>query len=69
MGRSSGEGRSPPSSANVPKSAEERIDDNDTNAYLEAEKMLTESQRPLALGIASRFREESWDRHHAANNK
>jgi len=68
MGRSTGEGRGQPSSPNVPKSAEERIDDNDTNAYLEAEKLLTESQRPLALEIASRFREESWDRQHA-NNK
>jgi|SRR6202158_1473384 len=69
MGRPSGEGRSQPSSATAPKSAEERIDDNDTNAYLEAEKVLTESQRPLALEIASRFREESWDRQHATNNK
>ncbi len=69
MGRSTGEGRSPPSNASTPKSAEERIDDNDTNAYLEAEKVLTESQRPLALEIASRFREESWDRQHATNNK
>ena len=69
MGRSTGEGRSPPPSVNAPKSAEERIDDNDTNAYLEAEKMLTESQRPFALEIASRFREESWDRQHATNNK
>jgi type IV secretory pathway VirB10-like protein len=69
MGHSTGEGRSPPPSVNAPKSAEERIDDNDTNAYLEAEKVLTESQRPLALEIASRFREESWDRQHATNNK
>lgn len=67
MGRSTGEGRGQPSSPSVPKSPEERIDDNDTNAYLEAEKLLTESQRPLALEIASRFREESWDRQHATN--
>ncbi len=60
-----GGSRSAPSNANVPKSAEERMDDNDTNAYLEAEKVLTESQRPRALEIASRFREESWDRRHA----
>jgi len=45
-------------------SAEERMDDNDTNAYLEAEKVFSESQRPRALEIASRFREESWDRRH-----
>jgi hypothetical protein len=69
MGRSTGEARSPPSSANEPKSVEERIDDNDTNAYLEAEKVLTESQRPPALQIAERFREESWDRRHATNNR
>jgi hypothetical protein len=57
--------RGAPSNGNDRKSAEERMDENDTNAYLEAEKVLNESQRPRALEIASRFREESWDRRHA----
>jgi hypothetical protein len=64
-GQATGGKRSAPSNANGPKSAEERMDENDTNAYVEAEKFLSESQRPRALEIASRFREESWDRRHA----
>jgi hypothetical protein len=42
------------------------MDDNDTNAYLEAEKILTEQQRARATEIASKFRQERWDRRHAA---
>ena len=64
-GHATGGKRGAPSNAMGPMSAEERMDDNDTNAYLEAEKFLSESQRPRALEIASRFREESWDRRHA----
>ena len=42
-----------------------RLDDNDTRAYLEVERsVLTESQRPRAREIASRFREELYDRQH-----
>ncbi|HKD40614.1 MAG TPA: hypothetical protein VKB87_10040 [Myxococcaceae bacterium] len=63
-GHATGGKRGAPSNANGPMSAEERMDDNDTNAYLEAEKVFSESQRPRALEIASRFREESWDRRH-----
>ncbi len=65
-GRSMGGTRSAPSTATGPKSAEERMDDNDTSAYLEAEKVLTEAQRARAMEIASRFRQERWDRRHAA---
>jgi len=63
-GHATGGKRGAPSNASGPMSAEERMDDNDTNAYLEAEKVFSESQRPRALEIASRFREESWDRRH-----
>lgn len=42
------------------------MDDNDTIAYLEAEKVLTEQQRARATEIASKFRQERWDRQHAA---
>jgi len=43
---------------------QERIDDNDTQAYLQAESVLTPEQQPRAREIASRFREELWDRRH-----
>ena len=43
---------------------QQRIDDNDTQAYLQAENVLTPEQQPRAREIASRFREELWDRRH-----
>jgi len=44
-----------------------RLDDNDTRAYLQVEQsILTEAQRPRAREIASRFREELYDRQHPA---
>ena len=58
--------RSPASDGAGPKSLEERMDDNDTSAYLEAEKILTEQQRAQATEIASKFRQERWDRRHAS---
>ena len=58
--------RSPASDGAGPKSLEERMDDNDTSAYLEAEKILTEQQRARATEIASKFRQERWDRRHAS---
>ena len=58
--------RSSASDGSGPKSLEERMDDNDTNAYLEAEKVLTEQQRARATEIASKFRQERWDRQHAS---
>jgi hypothetical protein len=42
------------------------MDDNDTSAYLEAEKILTEQQRAQATEIASKFRQERWDLRHAS---
>lgn len=43
---------------------QQRIDDNDTQAYLQAENVLTPEQQPRAREIASHFREELWDRRH-----
>lgn len=40
----------------------QRIDDNDTASYLEAEKVLTEEQRSKARAIAEQYREALWDR-------
>jgi hypothetical protein len=42
------------------------MDDNDTQAYLEAENVLTEAQRPKAREIATQYREELWDQRHSA---
>lgn len=46
---------------------QQRIDDNDTQAYLQAENVLTPEQQPRAREIASRFREELWDRRHGTH--
>jgi hypothetical protein len=41
-----------------------QLDDNDTRAYLEAEQLLTEQQRPRAQEIASAYREALYDQQH-----
>ena len=42
-----------------------RLDDDDTRAYLEVEALvLTEQQRPRAQQIASRYREDLYERQH-----
>jgi hypothetical protein len=40
----------------------QKLDDNDTAAYLEAELLLTEAQRPRAREVASRYREQVFER-------
>jgi hypothetical protein len=40
-----------------PEALTNKLDDNDTQTYLEAEKTLTEAQRPRARELASRYRE------------
>ncbi len=45
------------------------MDDNDTKAYLEMEQVLTEAQRPRAQEIASRYREERWNRRQAMRRR
>jgi hypothetical protein len=51
-----------------PPTAEERMDDNDTRAYLEAEAVLDEEQRPKARDIAERYREALYDRREQLRN-
>ena len=41
--------------------AQERMDENDTKAYLDAEVLLSESQRPRAREIAEEYREQLYD--------
>jgi hypothetical protein len=40
----------------------ERIDDNDTKAYLDAEDILTDAQKPQAREVASHYREQLFER-------
>ncbi len=47
---------------NSPEVIRQRLDDNDTAAYLEAEKVFTEEQRPKARAIAEQYRADLWDR-------
>ena len=65
MGRGSSPGGSGrrPETARPPESIEERMDDNDTHAYLEAEAIvLTPEQRERAHDIAEDYREKLYDR-------
>jgi hypothetical protein len=46
-----------------PRTLQDRLDDNDTNAYLTAEEeILMPSQRPRAREIAEDFREQQYER-------
>jgi hypothetical protein len=67
--RSRGEGGGSSSDYPRPKSPMQLMDENDTRAYLEAEALLTETQRPQAREIASRFREQLSDRREAARKR
>lgn len=67
--RSRGEGGGTSNDTPRPKSPMQLMDDNDTRAYLEAETILTEAQRPRAREIASRFREELSDRREARRKR
>jgi hypothetical protein len=63
MGRGSRGGALNPERTRPPESVEERIDDNDTHAYLEAEGIvLTPEQREPARDIAEDYREKLYDR-------
>jgi hypothetical protein len=63
MGRGSRGGAGRPEPARPPESIEERSDDNDTHAYLEAEEVvLTPEQRERARDIAEDYREKLYDR-------
>jgi hypothetical protein len=63
MGRGSRAGARRPEKAGAPESIEERVDDNDTHAYLEAEELvLTPEQRDRARDIAEDYREKLYDR-------
>jgi len=48
---------------------EDRLDDNDTKAYLDAESVLTESQKGRARDIASDYREQLYEQRELASRK
>jgi len=57
-------GSPPPPSQTRPPDLLTRLDDDDTRAYLDAEQLLTEQQRPRAQEIASAYREALYDQQH-----
>jgi hypothetical protein len=60
-------GRVGPSQTSEQNKAEallEKMAENDTRAYLEAEQALTEQQQAKAREIASEYREALWDSQH-----
>jgi hypothetical protein len=48
---------------------EDRLDENDTKAYLDAENVLTEEQKGRARDIASEYREQLYERREIARSK
>jgi len=48
---------------------EDRLDENDTKAYLDAEDVLTEAQKPRARDIASDYREQLYEQRELAHSK
>jgi hypothetical protein len=65
MGGGGGRHRGASSAAPATPSVQDKLDDNDTHAYLEAEGALAEEQRPKAREIASRYREQLYNRRRA----
>jgi hypothetical protein len=68
-------GRSPASGSGGEKEADrastlqDRLDENDTKAYLDAESVFTEAQKARAREIASDYREELYERRENARTK
>jgi hypothetical protein len=58
MGGGGGGRRSAAPQGPTPKAVNDKLDDNDTAAYLEGEQVLTEAQKPRARELASKYREQ-----------
>jgi hypothetical protein len=54
------------SKGNPEATAQDRMDENDTKAYLDAEGVLTDAQKAKARDIAEDYREQLYDRRAAA---
>jgi hypothetical protein len=61
-GRHRGHSSSPRQPDDARATMQQRIDDNDTSYYLEAEKVLSETQQPRAREIAESYREQLYER-------
>jgi len=73
-GRMGGGGFAPSGSSAAKKTdrqgvLEDRLDENDTKAYLDAEGVLTEAQKSRARDIASDYREQLYDERAIARSK
>jgi hypothetical protein len=55
-----------PGSRDAPPTLDDRLDESDTQAYLDAEKVLTDAQRDRARDIAEDYREQRYDRRQQA---
>jgi hypothetical protein len=65
MGRGHGQRHAAPAPAERRGTpVEQRMDDNDTHAFLRAEEILTDAQRDRARDIAEEYREALYDRRH-----
>jgi len=67
-GRGGRRGGRPPQSQTHPPDLLTQLDDDDTRAFLEAEQLLTEAQRPRAEEIATAYREALYDQQHPSRS-
>jgi hypothetical protein len=68
-GRSAAPGAGGGKEADRAAALEDRLDENDTKAYLDAENVLTEAQRARAREIASDYREQLYEQRENARVK
>jgi hypothetical protein len=62
-------GSAPSGGADRAATLEDRLDENDTKAYLDAEGVFTEAQRARAREIASDYREQLYEQRENARSK
>lgn len=68
-GRSAAPGAGSGKEADKAAVLEDRLDEDDTKAYLDAENVLTEAQKPRAREIASDYREQLYEQRESARAK
>jgi hypothetical protein len=68
-GRSAAPGAGSGKEANRAAALEDRLDENDTKAYLDAENVLTEAQKARAREVASDYREQLYEQRESARAK
>ena len=68
-GRSPASGSGDGKEANRAATLEDRLDENDTKAYLDAESAFTDAQKAAARDIASDYREHLYEQRENARNR